>query len=229
MPGSNEINVPSAPDARHPTLNTLSRWGAIKFTKTAFYVSVSDDRSVLHEKGKDTGKMLEAGAEDVVWVQSPAEQLPEVLPMAVDRLSHLDGIIIEGNSAIEFLKPDIVIFLGGSAEIKPSAHSILKQADILIARKGGSAGSQGLQTSALILPIDHFDEKTTGELVEHMDNILKNKDIAERLTEKAVDSRVPCGVARKIAEELGVPYSEVGKAADALKIKIKNCELGCFK
>jgi LAO/AO transport system kinase len=31
-----------------------------------------------------------------------------------------------------------------------------------------------------------------------------------------------------IAEELKVSYSEVGKSANELKIKIKNCELGCF-
>ena len=45
---------------------------------------------------------------------------------------------------------------------------------------------------------------------------------------KAVDSKLPCADARKIAEDLGVPYSEVGAAADELGVKIKNCQLGCF-
>ncbi len=39
---------------------------------------------------------------------------------------------------------------------------------------------------------------------------------------------LPCAVAREIAEALGVPYSDIGAAADALGIKIKNCQLGCF-
>ena len=45
---------------------------------------------------------------------------------------------------------------------------------------------------------------------------------------EAVDRKLPCVAARKIAEALGIPYPEVGAAADELGIKIKNCQLGCF-
>ena len=45
---------------------------------------------------------------------------------------------------------------------------------------------------------------------------------------KAVDRKLPCAAAREIAEDLGIPYTEVGAAADALGVKIKNCQLGCF-
>lgn len=61
-----------------------------------------------------------------------------------------------------------------------------------------------------------------------MDKITKNMSISEILKAKAVEGRISCGVARKIAEEHGVSYKEVGAAANELKIKIKNCELGCF-
>ncbi|MBA4349475.1 MAG: hypothetical protein C0415_05745 [Thermodesulfovibrio sp.] len=61
-----------------------------------------------------------------------------------------------------------------------------------------------------------------------MDTKINKKKIEQLLTERSVDSRIPCSTARKIAEELGIPYKEVGKAANELKIKIKNCELGCF-
>lgn len=44
----------------------------------------------------------------------------------------------------------------------------------------------------------------------------------------AKEGRISCHSARKIAEELKVPYREVGQAADELKIKIVQCELGCF-
>lgn len=52
--------------------------------------------------------------------------------------------------------------------------------------------------------------------------------IQEEVQKKSRDGRIPCPVARKIAEELSVSYQEVGKAADALNIKITACELGCF-
>lgn len=55
-----------------------------------------------------------------------------------------------------------------------------------------------------------------------------NDRIKELLKNKAVNGRIPCPVARKIAEELSVPYKEVGRNADELGIKITGCELGCF-
>lgn len=52
--------------------------------------------------------------------------------------------------------------------------------------------------------------------------------IKEELQRKATGNRIVCTLARKIAEEAGVPYREVGRAADELRIKITDCELGCF-
>ena len=89
------------------------KWGAIKYTKTEFYTSLVDDKETLSRKDKDTGRFLEAGAGEVVWVKAPQRELADILPLALKRLSHNDGIIAEGNSAIEFLKPDIVIFMIG--------------------------------------------------------------------------------------------------------------------
>jgi hypothetical protein len=55
-----------------------------------------------------------------------------------------------------------------------------------------------------------------------------NDKIKELLIHKSVDGRISCTVARNIAEELSVPYKEVGRNADELRIKITGCELGCF-
>lgn len=54
------------------------------------------------------------------------------------------------------------------------------------------------------------------------------KAIEEELRKKAADGRLSCALARRIAEDLGVSYAEVGRAADELRIKIADCELGCF-
>jgi hypothetical protein len=48
------------------------------------------------------------------------------------------------------------------------------------------------------------------------------------MLKKVVDGRLSCASARKLAEDLGIPYKEVGAAADELGIKIKDCQLGCF-
>jgi hypothetical protein len=52
--------------------------------------------------------------------------------------------------------------------------------------------------------------------------------IRAELKEAASGGRLPCPLARKIAEKLGVEYAEVGEAANELNIKITDCELGCF-
>lgn len=52
--------------------------------------------------------------------------------------------------------------------------------------------------------------------------------VREEIKKKAENNRLPCPVARRIAQELSVSLKEIGLAADELKIKITDCELGCF-
>lgn len=110
------------------------KWGAIKYTKTGFCTSLVDDKETLSRKDKDTGRFLEAGAGEVVWVKAPQQELADILPLALKRLSSNDGIIVEGNSAIEFLKPDIVIFIFGNGKErwKPGIEILAGTSDIII-------------------------------------------------------------------------------------------------
>jgi hypothetical protein len=55
-----------------------------------------------------------------------------------------------------------------------------------------------------------------------------NEELKQEMIEKAADGKLPCAVARKIAEDLKIPYKEVGDAANDLGIRIKSCQLGCF-
>jgi molybdopterin-guanine dinucleotide biosynthesis protein len=110
------------------------KWGAVKYTKTELYASLVDDRASLSQKDKDTGRFIDAGADEVLWVKSPPRDLNEVLPVAMDRLSWLDGLIVEGNSAIEFLNPDIVIFILGNKKTlwKAGIERLIGISDIII-------------------------------------------------------------------------------------------------
>ncbi|MGD0281301.1 MAG: hypothetical protein ABSB95_02940 [Dissulfurispiraceae bacterium] len=212
----------------------LKHWGAIKYTKTELYTSLTDDRAILDRKDKDTGKLLSAGAAEVLWIQGPPEGLEDTVSIAINRLSHLDGIIIEGNSAIEFSNPDVVIFIlaeCGETE-KASALRLIKQADIIVLPAGSKphAAHENVD-SARFVYFDPEDNRTDQELLESMESIIEKRifdRIRQLLMENAVDGRLGCAAARSIAEELKAPYSHVGRAADELKIKIMNCELGCF-
>ncbi|OGW54734.1 MAG: hypothetical protein A2Y81_01535 [Nitrospirae bacterium RBG_13_43_8] len=113
-------------------LKKLNGWGAIKYTKTPFFTSIIDSPEILKQENKDTSRLINAGAQAVLWVQSPNEKLKEILQIAIDRLSHLKGIIVEGNSAVEALNPDIVVFVSGNEGLKRGAEKILCMADVVI-------------------------------------------------------------------------------------------------
>jgi molybdopterin-guanine dinucleotide biosynthesis protein len=114
-------------------LSKLRGWGAIKCTPTVLYSSVVESPEVLKNAGKDTGRFIGAGAAGVVWVQSTPHDLEETLGIAVGKLSHLEGVVLEGNSAIEVLKPDIVIFISKEpGRFKKSALAVLGMADLVV-------------------------------------------------------------------------------------------------
>ncbi|NLV16419.1 MAG: hypothetical protein GXY50_04310 [Syntrophomonadaceae bacterium] len=56
----------------------------------------------------------------------------------------------------------------------------------------------------------------------------KREKITILLKERSQDGKMSCTVARQIAEEIKVPYRQVGDLCNELKIKITACELGCF-
>lgn len=161
-----------------PGFASLKRWGAVKYTRTAFYSSLTCDTDLLAQPGKDTCRFLGAGAEQVLWIRCPAEALEEPVSTALDRLSHLDGIIIEGNSAIEFSNPDIVIFISsacGEME-KPSALRLVAHADIIVFRRGGMPHTTHKNIySAGIVYFDPEDKTSKQELFEHMKKIIDNR------------------------------------------------------
>lgn len=61
---------------------------------------------------------------------------------------------------------------------------------------------------------------------------MERKNIEEALTAKVIEKEgkkiIPCPAVLKIAETLNVPATEVGKICNEMKIKIMNCQLGCF-
>ncbi len=118
-------------------LKRFKGWGAIKYTKTSLYSSITGDPEILREEGKDTRKMMDAGAEQVLWVQAPSGELEKVILQAVEMLSHLEGIIIEGNSAVNAVKSDIALFVSGSPDLlKNDAERFLDTADIVLSDTG---------------------------------------------------------------------------------------------
>jgi hypothetical protein len=59
--------------------------------------------------------------------------------------------------------------------------------------------------------------------------MVDRKKIEEVIKERSKDGRLPCAVCFKIADDLGIPKKELTKILNEMKIKISQCQLGCFE
>jgi len=58
---------------------------------------------------------------------------------------------------------------------------------------------------------------------------MDRKRLEETIKKKAKDGRLPCAMCFKIAEDFGISKREMGKILNKMKIKISQCQLGCFE
>jgi hypothetical protein len=98
--------------------------------------------------------------------------MEDTTALAIDKLSHLKGIIIEGNSAIEFSKPDIIVFIVGRDDIamKKNAVKIINKADIVLIPDGTVIKTRKTAQKIIFDPLS-----LTGldEFIEHIDKKLR--------------------------------------------------------
>ena len=53
-------------------------------------------------------------------------------------------------------------------------------------------------------------------------------DVKARIREAAPNAKIACAAAFGLAEELGLSRKDLGELLNELKIKIIQCQLGCF-
>src|SRR3954464_6809290 len=131
-------------------LRRLPGWEAIKLTR-GHYRSCGKDpsgccvsdllrdeplirsgREANYEAGKDTGRFWDAGAANVHWVIVGEDQVEEGITRALERVKSA-GVIVEGNSFLDYLKADFAIICAraGENKLKTSARRTLARADAL--------------------------------------------------------------------------------------------------
>ena len=131
-------------------LRQLPGWEAIKLTR-GHYRSCGRDpagccvsdllrddpvvcsgREANYQVGKDTGHFWDAGASNVHWVIVKDDQVERGINEALSRVK-ADGVIVEGNSLLEYVTADLAIMCARSegGKIKPSARKNLAKSDFL--------------------------------------------------------------------------------------------------
>ena len=84
--------------------------------------------------GSDTSRFLVAGAMRALWVRTEQGRLAEAIPELRKRIANAANVIIESNSVLKFLRPDLYITVldPATADFKTSAREFLDRADAVI-------------------------------------------------------------------------------------------------
>lgn len=69
------------------------------------------DENIINQPGKDTARLKEAGAKEVIWLKAKPEGLKKGLHKALREFSDCEGVIVEGTSILKFIKPDLNIHI----------------------------------------------------------------------------------------------------------------------
>jgi len=62
-----------------------------------------------------------------------------------------------------------------------------------------------------------------------MGHLMDRKGLEQEIKKRTKDGKLPCGVCFSIAEEFGISNKEMGKTLNEMKVKISQCQLGCFQ
>ena len=104
-------------------------------------VAVSEERqphSGHDGSGTDSGRYLAAGAVRSFWVRSRIGNLAAAMPRLRKELAAAENAIIESNSIMGFLRPDLYLSVldHATADFKDSARLFLDRADALLVHAG---------------------------------------------------------------------------------------------
>lgn len=93
-------------------------------------VSVEHDATA----GTDTSRFLAAGAARCLWVRTRVGMLGEAMPRIRRELESAENAILESNSVMRFLRPDLYLTVldAGTADFKDSARLFLDRADAVL-------------------------------------------------------------------------------------------------
>lgn len=132
--------------------------------------SVSEERDAT--SGKDTARYLASGARRSLWVRTKQGRLAEAVPDLRRALKDAVNVIIESNSVLRFLRPDLYLTVLDPAteDFKQSAREYLDRADAILLHRAQAVARwkdislQPVQDAAMFIIAP--PEYLTAEVVE---------------------------------------------------------------
>lgn len=104
--------------------------------------SWSLDEEFDRSGGSDTSRFLVAGAQRSLWVRTKQGMLAEAMPALRQELKDAENVILESNSVLRFLRPDLYLSVLDLAnpDFKDSAREFLDRADAIVVHAEHSGG-----------------------------------------------------------------------------------------
>jgi hypothetical protein len=122
--------------------------------------ALSDERDRSGET--DTSRFLVAGADRSIWVRTRQGRLSEAIPDIQRKIAGAENVIMESNSIIRFLRPDIYLTVldASNRDFKVSAMEFLDRADAVILHKNSHAAVPAWE----LVRLDQIAGKPTFEI-----------------------------------------------------------------
>ena len=131
-------------------------WTALKITQFGHGICSADGkpchcatddhtRAITEERDRsgetDTSRFLVAGAKHSIWVRTRQGMLDRAMPDIRRRIAGAENVIMESNSIVRFLQPDLYLSVLDSQQpdFKDSAREFLERADAVILHLAGAA------------------------------------------------------------------------------------------
>lgn len=144
------------------------RWVAFKISlarpEDEFEGAIQVREELDKGPGTDSARFLAAGAARSFWVRARREDLAEAIARIRPEIEAAENAVIESNSAMEFLQPDLYLSVidPEAKDFKESAMRLLERADaVLVPEDGLGRVDLGVPVLAMRPPL-----YVTAEIVE---------------------------------------------------------------
>ena len=103
----------------------------------------------------DTSRFLVAGAERSIWVRTKQGRLAEAMPEVRGILTENENVIIESNSVMRFIRPDLYLTVLDFAteDFKASAREFLDLASAVILHESAREGAEARWQNVSLKPV----------------------------------------------------------------------------
>jgi hypothetical protein len=169
-----------------------ARWTAVKITQFGHGIcsvngaqcgcapnehTVSLDEELDRNNRTDSSRFLVAGAARAWWLRTKQGRLAEAMPLLRDALADAENALLESNTVLHFLKPDLylVVLDPAQSDFKDSARLFLDRADAIVFRSQPGPSGWPSVSPSLVEGRPAFVQRLGDSLPEALEDFVRRR------------------------------------------------------